>query len=355
MGATVTKLWRAIYHRTGSGPAFTLVFCHDASATPCHRHTRVGERAGMLAFVSASGCVRLTTDLPCGGATMDGATLSPYPHYSWFAHWIVVEPPSVFAILEDRYVTHRLLLTTAGDAHIQWSAHDGDTIFQSTVGDIGFYPRDDAEHRMAITAADGYRAYAMFLPGNHVRDIYASDGLRSGNDVRAMPVFRDAMLEACLLRLAGGSSCRHVSEEIGDEIAARQIVTRLCIIAGGTTPDWQKDTSVFTPSVMRQVVERVDAHLALHASLQQVSSGFGLSPSHFARKFQMSTGVSLNRFMNRRRVGLAIALLRSAHSPLAQVSLDLVFCSQSHFTRVFRRLTGMTPHQFSRGRRRTKE
>ena len=286
---------------------------------------------------------------------MNGAMSSPYPHYSWLAHWLVIRPPSVFELFEDRYVTHRLLLTTAGDARIAWSAQGGDLLFQSTVGDVGFYPRDDTTHRMAVTATAGYQAYAMYVPDSDVHEIHASDGLRPLNDGQARPVFRDVVLQACLLRLAEGSLRRNVSEDIGDEIAARQIVIRLCVIAGGAKPDWHKDRSVFTPGVMRQVVERVDELLALHASLEQVSMGFGLSPSHFARKFHKSAGVSLNRFMNRRRVGLAIALLRTARTPLSQVSLDLGFCSQSHFTRVFRGLTGMTPHQFSRGRRRVEE
>jgi AraC family transcriptional regulator len=99
---------------------------------------------------------------------------------------------------------------------------------------------------------------------------------------------------------------------------------------------------------MRQIVERVDAHLTTHPSLDVMSRGFGLSPSHFARKFRQSTGLSLNRFMNQRRIGLSLALLRSGKTPLAQLSLDLGFCSQSHFTRLFSSLTGLTPYQFSR-------
>jgi AraC-like DNA-binding protein len=71
---------------------------------------------------------------------------------------------------------------------------------------------------------------------------------------------------------------------------------------------------------MRQIVERVDAHLTAHPSLDVMSRGFGLS----------------------------LALLRSGKTPLAQLSLDLGFCSQSHFTRLFSSLTGLTPYQFSR-------
>jgi AraC-like DNA-binding protein len=102
---------------------------------------------------------------------------------------------------------------------------------------------------------------------------------------------------------------------------------------------------------MRQIVERVDARLSAHPSLHDMSSGFGLSPSHFARKFRKSTGLSLNRFMNRRRIGLSLALLKTGTGPLSQLSLDLGFCSQSHFTRLFSGLTGLTPRQFRQAHR----
>ncbi|MFN7812113.1 MAG: helix-turn-helix transcriptional regulator [Planctomycetia bacterium] len=281
---------------------------------------------------------------------MDGATLSPYPHYSWLAHRIAVRPPNAFAFHEERHVGHRLLLTTAGEARITWTSRGNEQTFRSAAGDIGFYPRDDATHGQAITAAGGYEAYAVGMPEHHLRELGTSDGVRGRQAFHAMPVFRDAVIQASLLRLAEGSGCRQISENIGDEIAARQIVIRLSALVGGRPPDWQRDASVFTPAVMRQVVEHVDAHLAGHPTLEQTSRCFGLSPSHFARKFQRSTGLSLNRFINRRRIGRALAVLAAADTPLAQLSLDLGFCSQSHFTRLFRGLTGITPLRFGRGR-----
>jgi len=276
-------------------------------------------------------------------------TLTPYPHHSWLADWIAIMPPRVFAVVEYRCVVHRLLLTTSGDAHVAWHGHGREEKFQSTEGDIGFYPRDDAMHRLAITTTAAYRAYVLLLPDEHMQAIHASDGLRPGHEPRPIPAVRDAVIQACLLRLAEGGSCRSVSDDIGAEVAARQIVMRLSVLAGGRSPDWHRDTSVFSPSVMREAIERVDTNLARHPSLEELSTGFGLSPSHFARKFRRSAGLSLNRFMNQRRVGLAMTLLRTTKVTLAQLSLDLGFCSQSHFTRVFRQLTGMTPHQFRGG------
>jgi AraC-like DNA-binding protein len=277
---------------------------------------------------------------------MDGARLSPYPHHAWLAHWIAIRPPRVFAVQHERHVTHRLLLTTVGDARIAWTTHDHEVLFESTVGDLGFYPCDQATHGLAITAAASYRAYAVLLPDRHLRQICETDEMPPLHGFRALPVFRDAVVRACLLRLAAGDG--HMSEAVGDEIAARQIIIRLCAMAGGMTPDWARDRSVFTPGVMRRIVECVDAHLAVPMPLDQLSRDFGLSPSHFARKFRTSAGLSLNRFINRRRIGMSLGLLSSTDRSLAQLSFDLGFCSQSHFTRLFSALTGFSPHRFRR-------
>jgi AraC family transcriptional regulator len=139
-----------------------------------------------------------------------------------------------------------------------------------------------------------------------------------------------------------------VSEDIGDDIAARQIILRLCVAVGSRPPDWQKDSSVFTPRVMREIVERMDASLGTHVSLDAMARNVGLSPGHFARKFKLSTGVSLDRFLNMRRIGVSFAMLREESSPLSSIALALGFSSQSHFTSLFSRITGITPQRFRR-------
>jgi AraC family transcriptional regulator len=71
-----------------------------------------------------------------------------------------------------------------------------------------------------------------------------------------------------------------------------------------------------------------------------------MSPSHFAKKFQQSAGLSLQRFVNRRRLQAAMTMLQTGSTPLSQVALALGFSSQSHFTRLFGEMTGMTPARF---------
>lgn len=279
---------------------------------------------------------------------MSGEHCSPFPHHSWLAYWIAVHPPQVFDVHERRHVAHHLLLTTSGDADIRWRSCGTEMAYHSVIGTIGFFPCDHQQHSMSITSVDGFVAYDMIIPDLHLRTACAAEGAASMLELIAAPVLRDPLLEASILRLSTHAVGRQVSEDIGDEIAARQILMRLCTLAGAAPPDWHKDQSVFTPAIMRQLVVCIDAHLGVPMSLETLANTVPLSPGHFARKFHHSTGLSLNRFINVRRIAASFPLLRQGGSPLAIIALELGFSSQSHFTRLFSGLTGISPDQFRR-------
>jgi AraC family transcriptional regulator len=279
---------------------------------------------------------------------MDGSRLSPYPHLSWLSYDLIIRPPRFFVLHEFKAVSHRLIVTEQGDADFLWNHGAGGVACRMIGGSLGFFPCDSSRHAVGITAIGAYRGHVLLVPSKHLESVCKAEGARQTVELRAIPVFQDTLLLACALRLLVRDALGNLVEDVGAEIAARQVIMRLAVIAGGHQPDWLKDTSVFTPRVMTLIMERVDTHLMRRASLEEISSGFGLSPSHFARKFQQSTGLSLGRFMNRRRIGKSFALLKTGKMPLAQLSLDLGFSSQSHFTRLFSGLTGLTPFQFRR-------
>ena len=288
---------------------------------------------------------------------MDACPCTPYPHYTWLAQWIVLRLPRVFEVHECRHVAHHVILTVAGTADIHWSTRHMETSYHTTPGCLGFFPCDREPHTLSITSADGFRAYDLLIPDRHLRCARPAEGMRDFTDVPAVPAFRDTLMEASLFRLSMGVGGRLVSEDIGDEIAARRIVMRLCAQIGTCRPDWHwhDDTSIFVPVVMRQIVERIDAALAVHPSLKDIADTLGMSPGHFARKFKKSAGLSFGRFMNARRINLSFAMLRDGSAPLARIALDLGFSSQSHFTRLFSSHTGMPPQQFRRQQTRTNE
>ena len=67
-----------------------------------------------------------------------------------------------------------------------------------------------------------------------------------------------------------------------------------------------------------------------------------MSPYHFLRCFRDATGEPPARWVQRRRVERAKALLRGP-MPLAQIAFACGFASQSHFGEVFRHHVGASP------------
>ena len=80
-------------------------------------------------------------------------------------------------------------------------------------------------------------------------------------------------------------------------------------------------------------------------TVQSVAASVHFSPSYISHKFRCETGETLNQYIRKAKISEAKLLLR-ANFPLAQISSELGFASQSHFANTFKRETGMTPKQF---------
>ncbi|HYH37679.1 MAG TPA: AraC family transcriptional regulator [Azospirillum sp.] len=101
------------------------------------------------------------------------------------------------------------------------------------------------------------------------------------------------------------------------------------------------------PAALRRVADFVDAHLDAPLAIDDLAAVAGLSPYHFARAFKRSTGEAPHRFVVRRRIERAKALIAAGGLPLAGVAAAVGFGSQSHFTARFRDLVGLTPGRFA--------
>jgi AraC family transcriptional regulator len=163
---------------------------------------------------------------------------------------------------------------------------------------------------------------------------------------------QDAVMRDCMVRLAATPTADHTAGDVGIDEVARRLILRIVKLTGGGKPDWHDDASVFDRRTLLNLVAYVDQHLSIAPSLSDMAVLAGMSPSHFAKKFRNSTGLSLTRFINRRRILKSLDTLRTDAS-LASVALDLGFSSQSHFTRIFSGLTGMTPAKYRKGVKRT--
>ena len=114
-----------------------------------------------------------------------------------------------------------------------------------------------------------------------------------------------------------------------------------------TTPGTRADGQTLPGSRLRRVTEYIREHLDQHLTLAQLGAVVCMSPYHFARLFQHSTGLPPHRFVVRARIDHAASLLLAAPEPsIARISQTVGFRTPSPFATVFRRLMGVTPRAY---------
>ena len=279
---------------------------------------------------------------------MDGSHLSLFPSQSWFGFTHTIGKSPVPTELHLRQVNHLAVLILSGASSNRWIHSGQETRCNAASGMVGFFSADNEEQAMVSRTDTGAKAFILAIPPAHLQSIAASEGLTPSSELQARPFFHDATIRDLLARLVTDTSGGSITCGLDAEIAARALVLRLVEITQGEPPDWHADSSIFDSRTMGHITDSIDSHLHHYVPLADLALLCKMSPSHFAKKFRSSAGLSLQRFVNRRRLQAAMPLLQTGSTPLSQIALDLGFSSQSHFTRLFSSLTGFTPASYRR-------
>jgi AraC family transcriptional regulator len=101
---------------------------------------------------------------------------------------------------------------------------------------------------------------------------------------------------------------------------------------------------------IRRVTAHIEAALAAKVRIKDLAGLIQLSSSHFSRAFKQSFADTPHRYVMRRRVERAKALMLSTNGSLGRIAADCGFADQSHFNRQFRRLVGEKPNAWRRAR-----
>ena len=99
---------------------------------------------------------------------------------------------------------------------------------------------------------------------------------------------------------------------------------------------------------VNRVLDYIDSHLTEKITLRDLARQIDVSVGRLCRAFKVSVGVSPYRFIARKRVELACAMLKTSPQPLSQVAISCGLSDQSHFSRFFRQATGMSPDAWRR-------
>ncbi len=97
---------------------------------------------------------------------------------------------------------------------------------------------------------------------------------------------------------------------------------------------------------VRRAMDFIEKQLHGEIRLDHVAREAGMSKFHFCRHFKCVTGLTFREFLARRRIALAVELLRDKTRSVSDVYLDVGFKNLSHFSRVFLKFTGKSPSRY---------
>jgi AraC-like DNA-binding protein len=94
--------------------------------------------------------------------------------------------------------------------------------------------------------------------------------------------------------------------------------------------------------------DAMDRSFADGLDIAALADSVHLSRAHFIRSFRDTFGETPHRYLQRRRIERAMAMLRETDRSVTQVCFDVGFMSLGSFSRTFREIVGVSPRAYRR-------
>ncbi len=175
-----------------------------------------------------------------------------------------------------------------------------------------------------------------------------------GFDSRTLEVLsrvqvRDAQIE----HLGWALEAAHADGAVPDAAFTQAIGVALAtrLIKGHSAARQARVRQALTRRQAALVCDHIDAHLAERLTLSDLARVVGVSTSHFKALFRVAVGMPAHRYVIRRRVVRAVALIKEGGMPLRRIAAETGFAHPSHLARAMRAVMGQTPRELMRERR----
>lgn len=93
-------------------------------------------------------------------------------------------------------------------------------------------------------------------------------------------------------------------------------------------------------------MEYIYNHLHEKIVVSDIAAELGLSVQYLSKLFHAETGITLNRYILKKRIDAACQLLKFSDYEAVEIGSFLSFSSHSHFIQKFKLETGLTPKQY---------
>ena len=117
------------------------------------------------------------------------------------------------------------------------------------------------------------------------------------------------------------------------------LVKNYCSIS----PQFKEYSGGLPPYKLKQAINYINDNLDRPIKLTDIAKLIDISQYYFCRLFHDSVGVSPYQYVIQQRVARARDLIKNSKLPLADISYECGFSSQSQMTQHFRKVVGVTP------------
>jgi AraC family transcriptional regulator len=140
---------------------------------------------------------------------------------------------------------------------------------------------------------------------------------------------------------AGSPSGPLFAENVGMALAVELL---------GLADDAPRLTTRLSDAQLQRIAAYIDENLAQPLTVDILCREAGVSSSHLRTWFKVAMGVTVHRYVLRRRLERACQLLVQGDRKLSDIALEAGFSHQSHLAKWMRREFGQSPAELRRGR-----
>jgi AraC family transcriptional regulator len=222
-----------------------------------------------------------------------------------------------------------------------------------TSGAIWLTPIGVSDREITITAPIP-KTMHLYLPTTLFQRL--SDDLNTprapAQSIQYKAGIRDEVIHQIALSLASEITNESAAGRMYIEAASLTLAARLLhkYCDSGACTQTVPSSHPLDQSRLRRVLDYISANIEHDITLADLAHTACLSSFHFARKFNLATGVPPHRYLSRIRLERAMAELAASKLSIAEIALNAHFSSQASFTRAFHRAIGMTPKEYQRRR-----
>lgn len=185
-----------------------------------------------------------------------------------------------------------------------------------------------------------YESLEILLSPDVLDRAAAETGYHGGNFKLEM---RHMLRNARILHLAQAVGTELLSDSPSEILYAESIGTALAIELLGMTALEPAKPGRLSSQQFRRVTTYIEEHLDHPLTVEVLSREAGVSSSHLRAWFKAASGLTVHRYVLRKRVERARFLLLHHNLRPSQVALEVGFAHQSHLSLWMRRELGCTP------------